>query len=391
MRGVVVAGVGQTVFGKFLERNVRSLAEEALELALSDAGIDSDRIEMIYFANALSGLITGQETIRGQVALRNTGLMGKPIVNVDNACASGSAAFQLAWLSVASGQVDVALAIGAEKLTHSDKAVTFGAYAAGVDVEERDQAMRATPDNRSIFMDIYAQRTRKYMERSGATPEDFALVTVKSRHAASLSPWAQFRTETTQREVLESRMVSAPLTLPMCSPIADGAAAAVLVSEDIAKSLGVSPVRVLASIAVSANRDGVEPVAAARAAQRAYAVAGVGPGDIHVAELHDASASAEIMLYEHLGFAERNRGVDLIRQGVTSVGGALPVNPGGGLLSRGHPVGATGVAQIVELTTQLRGKAGARQKTGATIALAECSGGQIGADSATAAVTILAV
>jgi acetyl-CoA acyltransferase len=391
MRGVVVAGIGQTVFGKFLDTSVRSLAEEALQLAVSDAAIDPERIEIVYFANALSGLITGQETIRGQVALRHTGLMGKPIVNVDNACASGSSAFQLAWLSVASGQVDVALAIGAEKLTHPDKSVTFAAYASGVDVEERERAMRATPDNRSIFMDIYAQRTRRYMDRSGATPEDFALVTVKSRHAASLSPWAQFKTETTQREVLESRMVSAPLTLPMCSPIADGAAAAVLVSEDVAKSLKTPPVRVRATAAVSANRDGVEPVAAARAAERAYAAAGLGPRDIHVAELHDASASAEIMLYEHLGFAERNRGVELIREGVTSVGGALPVNPGGGLLSRGHPVGATGIAQIVELTTQLRGAAGARQRPGASVALAECSGGQIGADSATAAVTILAV
>jgi acetyl-CoA acyltransferase len=391
MRGVVVAGIGQTVFGKFLDRSVRSLAEEALQLAVSDAAINPERIEIVYFANALSGLITGQETIRGQVALRQTGLMGKPIVNIDNACASGSSAFQLAWLSVASRQVDVALAIGAEKLTHPDKSVTFAAYASGVDVEERDRAMRAAPDNRSIFMDIYAQRTRRYMDRSGATPEDFALVTVKSRHAASLSPWAQFKTETTQREVLESRMVSAPLTLPMCSPIADGAAAAVLVSEDVAKSLKVPPVRVRATAAVSANRDGAEPVAAGRAAERAYAVAGLGPRDIHVAELHDASASAEIMLYEHLGFAERNRGVELIREGVTAVGGALPVNTGGGLLSRGHPVGATGIAQIVELTTQLRGAAGARQRARASVALAECSGGQIGADSATAAVTILAV
>jgi acetyl-CoA acyltransferase len=391
MRGVVVAGIGQTVFGKFLDRSVRSLAEEALQLAVSDAAIDPERIGIVYFANALSGLITGQETIRGQVALRHTGLMGKPIVNVDNACASGSSAFQLAWLSVASGQVDVALAIGAEKLTHPDKTVTFAAYASGVDVEERERAMRAAPDDRSIFMDIYAQRTRRYMDRSGARPEDFALVTVKSRHAASLSPWAQFKTETTQREVLESRMVSAPLTLPMCSPIADGAAATVLVSEDVAKSLKTFPVHVRATAAVSANRDGAEPVAAARAAERAYAAAGLRPRDIHVAELHDASASAEIMLYEHLGFAERNRGVALIREGVTTVGGALPVNPGGGLLSRGHPVGATGIAQIVELTTQLRGAAGARQRTGASVALAECSGGQIGADSATAAVTILAL
>jgi acetyl-CoA acyltransferase len=281
MRGVVVAGIGQTIFGKFLDRNVRSLAEEALRLAISDAGIDPDRIEIIYFANALSGLITGQETIRGQVALRHTALMGKPIVNIDNACASGSSAFQLAWLSVASGQVDVALAVGAEKLTHPDKAVTFAAYASGVDVEERERARREAPDNRSVFMDIYAERTRRYMDRSGATPEDFALVTVKSRHAASLSPWAQFKNETTQREVLESRIVSAPLTLPMCSPIADGAAAAVLASQDVAKSLRIPPIHVRATASVSANRDGAEPIAAARAAERAYSAAGLRFGRDH--------------------------------------------------------------------------------------------------------------
>src|SRR6478672_12303894 len=156
MRKVVVAGIGQTAFGKFKNRSVRSLAEEALQQALKDAGIDASRIGAVYFANALSGLITGQETIRGQVALRHTELMGRPIVNVDNACASGSSAFQLAWLSVASGQADVALAIGAEKLTHDDKRVTFGAFAAGVDVEERNSLMQEMPDDRSVFMDIYA-------------------------------------------------------------------------------------------------------------------------------------------------------------------------------------------------------------------------------------------
>ncbi len=172
MRKVVVAGIGQTTFGKFKERSVRSLAEEALQRVLKDAGIDASRIGVVYFANALSGLITGQETIRGQVALRYTPLMGTPIVNIDNACASGSSAFNLAWLSVASGQVDVALAVGAEKLTHEDKAVTFGAFASGVDVEERHRIMRETPGNHSLFMDIYAARTRKYMAASGATTAD---------------------------------------------------------------------------------------------------------------------------------------------------------------------------------------------------------------------------
>src|SRR4029077_14794008 len=233
MRRVVVAGVGQTAFGKFVDRSVRSLAEEALRQALKDAGIDASRIGVVHFANALSGLITGQETIRGQIALRHTPLMGTPIINVDNACASGSSAFNLAWLSVASEQVDVALAIGAEKLTHEDKAVTFGAFASGVDVEERHRITLETPDNHSLFMDIYAARTRKYMAASGATAEDFAAVCVKSRHGASLSPWAQFRDEISVAKVLDARMVSAPLTLPMCSPIADGAAAAILVSEDV--------------------------------------------------------------------------------------------------------------------------------------------------------------
>ncbi len=391
MNNVFVAGIGQTPFGKFLERGVRSLAEEALAAAVADSGIEAGHIGATYFANALSGLITGQETIRGQVALRHTELMGRPIINVDNACASGSTALHLAWLAVASGQVDVALAIGAEKLTHVDKSVTFNAYAGGVDVEERERLQRERPSSHSIFMDIYAERARRYMAASGATPEDFALVTVKSRQAAAHNPLAQFRTETTVDEVLGSRMVSDPLTLPMCSPIADGAAAVILVSEAVSRTLAVPQVRVRASVLVSANPDGAAPVVAARAAEAAYRLAGLGPGDIHVAEVHDASAPAEIMLYEHLGFAERHRGFELVRKGITSVGGTLPVNPGGGLLSRGHPVGATGLAQIVELTTQLRGQAGPRQRQGARVALAECSGGQIGAASAVAAVTILSV
>ncbi|NPT59834.1 thiolase family protein [Paraburkholderia elongata] len=389
MRHVVVAGIGQTAFGKFLDRNVRSLAEEALSAAVADAGVDYQQIGMTYFANALSGLVTGQETIRGQVALRNTSLMGSPIINVDNACASGSTAFHLAWLSVASGQTDVALAIGAEKLTHIDKSVTFGAFAAGVDVEERAHLQREAPQGHSVFMDIYSERARRYMESSGATPEDFALLCVKSRQAASLSPWAQFRQPVTTEEVLSSRMISAPLTLNMCSPIADGAAAAILVSEDVARSLRARRVYVRASKLVSANNDGDGPTCASRAADEAYEYSGFGPEDIHVAEVHDASAPAEIMLYERLGFALPDQGVKLLREGVTSVGGRLPVNPGGGLLSRGHPVGATGIAQIVELTTQLRGNAGKRQREGAEVALAECSGGQIGKDSALAAVTIL--
>jgi acetyl-CoA acyltransferase len=266
MRDVQIAGVGQTRFGKFLDTSVREMAENALRAALKDADLDATNIESVYFANALSGLITGQETIRGQVALRHTGLMGAPVFNVDNACASGSSALQLAWLAVASGQVDVALAIGSEKLTHVDKAVTFAAYAGGVDVGEREALRADVPTGHSVFMDIYAEKTRRYMERSGATPRDFALVSVKSRFAGSLNPYAQFREPTSVAEVLSSRMVSEPLTLPMCSPIADGAAAVVLVAS--ARSSRRS-VFIRSAALVSANADGKGTVAAARAAQRA--------------------------------------------------------------------------------------------------------------------------
>src|ERR1700752_2985678 len=356
MRKVVVAGIGQTAFGKFKDRNVRSLAEEALQQALRDAGIDASRIGVVYFANSLSGLITGQETIRGQVALRDSGVMGRSIINVDNACSSGSSAFNLAWLSVASGQVDVALAIGAEKLTHEDKGVPLPAFASGVDVEERQRMMRETPGKHSLFMDIYAARTRKYMAASGATAADFGAVCMKSRRAASFSPWAQFKDELSESDVLNARVINAPLTLPMCSPIADGAAAAIVVSESLAKQLGCTNVEVRASKIVSANRDGIDPVVAVRAGQQAYDQAGLGPKDVHVAEVHDASAPAEIMLYERLGFAAPKQGVELLREGATSLGGRLPVNPGGGLLRRGPPLGETGIAQSVELTTQLRGE-----------------------------------
>ena len=395
MRKVIVQGVGQTRFARHPDRNLKSLAGEALQAALRDAGIDVGDVEMVFFANALAGLVTGQETIRGQATLRDTGLAGRPIVNVDNACASGSTAVHLAWVAVASGQVECAIAIGAEKLSHPDKAVTFAAFASGVDVEEtRTVDVRgAAASGRSPFMDIYAEKTRAYMARSGATVDDFARVTVKSRLGGSMNPLAQFNEPTTVEAVLASRTIAAPLTLPMCSAVGDGAAAVVLCSEAFARRVvdGGPRVHVRASVLASNNRDGAAPVCARRAADRAYEHAGLGPGDIDVVELHDATAPAELFLYEHLRFCAPDGAPDLLRSGVTSPGGRMPVNPGGGLLSRGHPVGATGCAQIVELANQLRGRCGPQQRDGARVALAECSGGQIGDDSAVAAVTVLSV
>jgi acetyl-CoA acyltransferase len=402
---VVVAGVGMTRFGKYLERGVRSLAEEAVGDALKDAGLEPKDVQTAYFANAVSGLITGQEMIRGQAALRNTGLLGIPIFNVENACASAASAFHLAWLAVASGQYDVALAVGAEKLFHEDKARAFRAIGTAVDLESLQELKKKmaetqsteTPsgdqkagENRSFFMDIYASMTREYMKQSGATAEDFADVAVKNHDHGALNPRAQYRNRCTREEVLTSREISAPLTLMMCSPIGDGAAAAILCSNKIASRLGVrKPIAVRASVLVSGrDRKLDEPGAAERAAERAYEVAGIGPEDVNVIEVHDAAAPAELMVYEDIGLCKRGEGPALLRTGKTKLGGKHVVNPSGGLLAKGHPIGATGIAQIVEICEQLRGTAGERQVTGARVGMTENGGGFLGRDAAAMSVHI---
>ena len=410
MRNVMVTGAGMTRFGKFPDRGVRSLTEEATREALKDANAPAGEVEMVFFANAVAGLITGQEMIQGQVALRNTGLLGVPIVNVENACASASTAFNLAYLAIASGQAEVALAVGAEKMTHEDKQRAFKAIGTAVDLEQMQEleaqmaADRARPDSgspatlvadappgssRSFFMDIYAGMSRKYMEKSGATARDFAEIAVKNHHHGALNPKAQYRNEVTVEEVLESREVSNPLTLLMCSPVGDGAAALVLCSEEYAKRVGAETVRVLTSVLLSGQDDGEEP-ATERTAKRAYEMAGVGPEDLDVVELHDAAAPAELMVYEELGLCEEGAGPELLASGATRLGGRLPVNTSGGLLSKGHPIGATGCGQLVELVEQLRGRAGERQVEGARVALAENGGGFLGTDPAAVAVHILA-
>jgi len=390
MRNVIVSGVGMTPFGKFLDRNMKSLSEEAVKAALADAGVSADDVDQVYFGNAAAGVVTGQEMIRAQSSLRNTGLAGKPMFNIENACASGSSALHLAWLSIASGQSETALVVGTERLSHEDKAVSFGAFTKAVDLEE-PMPEGITKGSGSVFMDIYAAKTRAWMATNGAEAADFARVVVKSRKAGSLNPQAQFRKETTVDEVLGSRMVSDPLTLFMCSSIGDGAAAVFLCSEDYAKRLNTKPVRIRASAVVSAKVEGERDLVAVAAARKAYEQAGIGPEEVHVAELHDASAPAELIHYENLGFCKPGGGAELIRSGATDLGGRISVNPSGGLLSRGHPIGATGVAQIVELTQQLRGQSGARQRPDAKVALAENNGGQLAGDSAVAVVTILSV
>jgi acetyl-CoA acetyltransferase len=396
MRDVMIIGTGMTPFGRFLDRSLRQLAQGATAEALSDCGLDAADIDMVFFGNAAAGLLNAQECVRGQVALRGTELMGKPIINVENACASSSTAFHLAWLAVASGQSEAALALGAEKMYNEDRLVPLRALEAAADAAElaaikRNLGVPEDAPSGSIFMDLYASVAKRYMQRSGATAADFAAVSVKSRRAGALNERAQFRAPVSVDEVLESRMISDPLTLMMCSPIGDGAAGLVLASAELARQKGLVGVTVKAT-AMASGRPGDETAAptAKRAADAAYETAGLGPEDLDLVELHDAAAPAELTLYEELGLAEPGGGAELLRSGRTALDGALPVNTGGGLLSRGHPVGATGCAQLVELTDQLRGRAGKRQVEGAKIGLAENAGGWLGSDAAASVVTILA-
>jgi acetyl-CoA acyltransferase len=417
MREVYVAGAAMTRFGKFPDTTIRALAEEATNGALEDAGVTAADIGMVFFSNAVAGLLTNQEMIRGQVALRHTGLLGVPMVNVENACASASSAFFLACMAVGSGAVDVALAVGSEKLTHEDRSRSFAAIGTAVDQQQvaelqqwassgsagsplpeqadslsgevRAGAAGEGGGKRSFFMDIYAANSRAYMNRSGATRQDFAEVAVKSHRHGALNPNAQYRTEVTVEDVLASREIAPPLTLLMCSPIGDGAAALVVCSPGAARRLGAR-VRVRACTLVSGRDHGPgEAGAVERASRAAYEQAGAGPGDLDVVELHDAAAPAELMTYEELGLCGEGDGPALLASGATWLGGRLPVNPSGGLLSKGHPIGATGCAQLVELTDQLRGRCGQRQVPGAQLALAQNGGGFLGSDAAAMVVTVL--
>ncbi|MGV0642409.1 thiolase family protein [Mycolicibacterium sp. XJ879] len=392
MREAVVAGVGMTSFGKHQGRTLANLVAEAVAEALDDAGLadSGDSVEMVYFSNVMAGLLLGQESNRGQHAVRDTALRGAPLINVENACASGATAFSQAWLSVASGQVDVAVAVGAEKLHFDDKAKAIGALTSALDQDRLDDVIAdlGSTGSGSVFMDIYARFATWYMERSGATPEDFARVAVKNSEHGGANPKAQYGGALTVHDVLTARRVSGPLTVPMCAPMSDGAAAAVVMSRDVARRCGAAPVRILAS-ALGSGRPGGYGELVPAVARRAFDGAGIDPADIDVVECHDAASPAELIVLEELGLCEPGGAVDLLRSGQTRIGGRLPVNPSGGLQSKGHPLGATGLAQIVELTDQLRGRAGTRQVDGARIGLSENAGGYLGPDAAVATVMIL--
>lgn len=377
MRGVSVAGIGMTAFGRHLDRNLQSLSAEAVSDALADAGLQPGDVQAAYVGNAFAGITTGQEAVRGQVSLLGAVARGIPIYNVENACASSATGFQLAWLAVAAGQVDTALVLGVEKLFHEDRTTAGRALRTAGDVVE-------SAGQPNYFMRIYANRAAAFAERSGATPLHFAMVSMKNRRHGSLNPLAHHRIEVTLDEVLESTMIEVPLTRLMCSPIADGAAAVVLRASDLDRGRRAIPVR--AAVVIGGGLD--EPVPR-RAAKLAYERAGVGPEDLDLVELHDGASPAELDLYEQLGLCRAGEAVRMIATGESSLGGRLPVNSSGGLLARGHPVGATGIAQVHELVCQIRGEAGARQIPNARVGLAENAGGYVGGDTAAGTAIIL--
>ncbi|MCL6692952.1 thiolase family protein [Pseudomonas sp. R3.Fl] len=403
-----VIGVGMTRFGKHLGRSLNSLAREAIRQALDDAGIEARQLEAAWMGTGAAPVITGQVCIAGQAVLRGLGVGRIPVVNVENACATASTAFQQACTMVTHGLHDVVIAAGYEKLYHEDKARTFSVFDGCVDVDEQDAVLgflqaglrrsgaqvdlSQAGKDRSLFMDIYATWARDYLAMAGGEPRHLAMVTAKNSRHGALNPRAQFQDVLSVEQILAARKIADPLTLPMCSPIGDGAAAAVIVSERALKRLGArQPIRVAASMIVSGYdyADEHTPEVARWASELVYQAAGVGPRDLSLVELHDASSASELMYYESLGLCGRGEGVALLESGATELGGRIPVSVSGGLNRKGHPIGATGLGQVFELVEQLRGNCGARQVQGASVGLAENGGGFIGADAAVMSMTVL--
>ncbi|GMV48072.1 MAG: lipid-transfer protein [Pseudomonadota bacterium] len=395
MSNIYVAGVGMTRFGPQPQATIKSLTAQAVRECLVDAGAQPQQIEAAYFSNTGQGRVEGQHALRGQIALRGEQIHGVPIVNVENACASGSTALWLAAQALRAGAADIVIAVGAEKMVYDDplrrERVQQG-FNGGMDIETGPAALaaleRLSPDIagvsgdgvRTVFMDIYAALARAHMQRFGTTQRQLAQIAAKNHAHSVHNERCHYRKAMTADEVLASRVLTYPLTVAMCSRLSDGAAAAVLCNKAGLRRLRptMAPVRLRACELVSATPrawDDFEHHAMRRAAQKAYASAGIGPGDVDVAEVHDAASFGELFVSELMGFCELGAGGAFAESGATALGGRLPINPSGGLECRGHPIGASGLAQVFELVTQLRGAAGARQVEGARIALQENGGG----------------
>ncbi len=408
MDDVYIIGAGMNRFGKYTDTPMKALAAEGVTLALQDAGVAREQIEAAYVANSFWGMFEDQHSIRGQVMLRPTGIQGVPIVNCENACAGASTAFHLAYTAVRAGMYDCALALGVEKISNPDRMLSLKSYATCLDVGDFENHIKmfldlsaslnldipdtgAPGEGRSVFMDLYAVGARWHMAKYGSTQRQLAVISAKNHWHSSMNPLAQYQQDMTVEEVLADKLISYPLTRPMCAPVGDGAAGAVLCSASFLKKLeGARPVRIRASVLGSGtDRDIEGEDIGQRLSRRAYELAGIGAADVDIAEVHDATAYGELHQSEVLGFCEEGMGGPFAESGATRLGGKLPINTSGGLESRGHPIGASGLAQIHELVTQLRGEAGSRQAEGVRLGLTENGGGNIGVEEASMTIHIL--
>lgn len=410
MSNIYIAGIAMTVFGRQPERALENLAGEALGGALKDAGCNSEHIDVAYYSGMTNGLLQGQISIPGQVVFSKIGIHSIPVFNVENACASGSSAVHLAVQSLKAGVADVALALGAEKMNVPDKAKAFAIFEGGWDVSRAEENFRTlvrmgegievpegTESDRpySRFMAIYAAMCRFHMKTFGITQRQIASVSAKNHGHSVHNPYSQYRKPFTVEDVLAAPPITYPITLPMCAPLSDGAAAAILCTEEGLRRIGADRsrcVRVAASVIRSFSHrplDKPELHVGRRAADLAYEMAGLGPEDMDVAEVHDASAMGEIIQAENLRLVPLGEGGPAAERGDFTLGGRIPINTSGGLESKGHPLGATGIGQLYELVTQLRGEAGKRQVEGARHAIQENGGGLLGIEEAALAVHIL--
>jgi acetyl-CoA acetyltransferase len=407
---VFIAGIAQTPLGRHVEKTVKDLTREAVTAALADAGLTQYDMEAAWFANVRQGQMEGQNSIRGQCALTAMGFGGLPIFNVENACASSSSALYQAYAAVKAGLHDIVLVAGTEKMHYPEKRqAMMEAFFGGTDIHEMQGTWEALQHlgagigparteggdwrQQSFFMDVYASLARMHMKMYGTTQTHFAHAAAKNHGHSALNPLAQYRTPMSVEEVLQTPPIAWPLTRAMCAPISDGAAAAVVCSERALDRVASSRAVRIRGMGVSSTThrpaEALHAHCVSLAAERAYAAAGIAASEIDVVEVHDASSFAEILQIENLGLCAHGEGGPYTASGATTLGGECPVNVSGGLVSKGHPIAATGLIQLHELVTQLRGEAGARQVRGARIAVAENGGGFVRIEDAAAVVTVL--
>lgn len=380
MREVAVIGVGQSTFGKFPQRTAVELGQEAVVAAVKDAGLSPKDIQVAYASRMYDASTTAQSI------LKEVGIRCIEMVNVENACAGGATAFRGVWKEIATDQYDIGIAIGVESMTTSPIA---GKLIPPAKDDLEGQLGLTMPG-------IFAILARRQMEQYGTTVEDFAQISVKNHHHGCLNPFAQYRKEFTVEEILNSRMICDPITLLQCCPNTDGAAATILCSMDAARRYSTKPIKVIGSALLSGDYRylqediSISPLGS-KTAKIAYEMAGVGPEDIDVVELHDAFANEEMLRYEELGLCKPGEGTRLIRERTTWVGGRIPVNPSGGLLALGHPLSASGVRNIAEIVLHLREQAGERQTPNAKVGLAHMLGGSVaGIEAGACGIHILA-